>query len=674
MWSCRATYTAVIRRKEGGVNKRISRIPWTAALCAWLVSGCPAFAIWLDSEGTPVTANIIVIGLQQPTGLYYDPETDLIYVAEQGANRISAVKDREAVPIFEEALSMRHAPVFIYAEDPPPREEQKTHIVPILPSSVAFDERGYMYISEDNPEGGRILQIARLKTGHYVAREISTPYMHGEHGYTSMATDSHGRIFATARMASTNSIFSFGSGIMRDEENTWWMIDQGPFADFSNIAVSPGGDTVVLAEKRNADMSWYDTESQQMIASIDVLEGVRFVTLLYDGTTVAAIERADGNWGVVEIDPLARKMRDWAGDLREVGGITAHPTRREVFVSLKEEGKILRLMRPPEGEGSGISKLAELTHSYSLREALPPSDWPEFFKSFVEGLDLIRTVNHFEPRRNVMPGEARVPMTMQEFSEAVPVVAGLLKATLISPPEDEPDPIEQVCFVLFYPNKNTLADEKRAPNISLFAIRRKSGATRYSDFMTGAAGKLLREDMDIEEVPDIVVSFPSGYYSLKSAEAGHGQLRVFYLGLGMGPDYWMDVDRFEPSASSMIVEKRDEKRIEYALEPYPESVNAGRHTILVAGVAPRKTVWFELGKSAVRWNVITSGTPLPRFRHTMTIDDLKRSGMQLTKHHAQANKRVLDKDIAMLQRKIILHAATRWKKNNLLKPEPPSGE
>lgn len=637
------------------------------------VGGLRVQAIWLDSQGLPVTANIVVVGLDRPAGLFYDAPSDLLYVTEQGGDRISVVKDREAVTVITEAYNMRRAPEMIYRDGTPWKKTQDTHITPIRPCAVAFDTRGLLYVAEDNLQGGRVLQFGRIEGNHLVAREIPTPYMHGEHGYTSMATDQRGRLFATARMATTNSIFSFGSVIMRDDDGSWWMIDQGPFADFSNAAVSPEGDTLVVAEKRNADLSWYDTRTHQLIAGIDVLEGIRFVTLLADGTTVAAIERANGNWGIVEIDPMARKMKDWAGDLTEIGGLAAHPSRREVYVSLKEEGKIIRFMRSSEDEQAPLSKLVELTHSYNLREALPPEHWPAFFQPFVEGLDLVRCVNQFQARRDVAAGETRVPMTMQEFSEAVPVVAGRLKAELISDPADEPDPIEEIGFVLFYPNRNTLAEDKRAPNVSLFVARHKSGKLATSDFMTGAAGKLLREDMDLDEVPDIIVSFPSGYYATKTAEAGHGQLRVYFLGLGLGPDYWLDIDRFDPSQSALLVEKSEDERVEYALSAFPETDAAGRHSVLVAGVAPRKTVWYEMGKSAVRWNVITSGTPMPRFRHTMTIDDLKQSGMTLTKDHASANKRVLDKDIAMLQRKIILHAATRWRKNHLLVSEPPPG-
>ncbi len=620
-------------------------------------------AVWLDSEGSPVTANIIVIGLNEPQGLLYDDALETLFVAEQGANRIVAVKDRVVVPIASQTLMMNKAYYVMYG-DGSKKPGPRTHLYLNKPSGIVFDSQGMMYVSEYNPEGGRLIQFSNIEENQMVAHEIKSPYMRSSHGYTGMSIDPRDRLYVSAVAMQTNSLFSFGSVIMKDNSDTWWMIDSGPFAEFSNVAVAPDGHTIAVAEMRNGDLSWYDTHSRQLVANIDVIEGIRHIALLSDGTTIATIERANGNWGVVEVDPLARRMKDWAGDLPRIGGLAVHPTKREVFISLVDDGKVMRLMRYGEKKAISRNKLMELSHTYRLKEALPPHEWPEFFKKFIEKLDVVRTVNKYG-MRTADADDARPTLTINEFSEALPVVAGKMKATLIGMPDQEPDPIEEVAFALFYPNQNTVAEQEPAPGISLFSVKHRSGKIKASNPMPGPSGK-LHEGMKLEDMPDMIVYLPNGHYSTKSTQTGHGQLRVFYLGMGLGPDYWLDIDRYKPEESFMIVERRDGSKVKYALTPYEERLEAGRHSILVAGVTPHQTEWFELGKGAIRWNLIKEEMKAPRFRHTMTMDDLKKSGLQLSGQRSRAQAEIVDESISELQRRIILRSATRWKTANFL--------
>ncbi|MFH0880042.1 MAG: hypothetical protein V2A34_10050 [Lentisphaerota bacterium] len=614
----------------------------------------------LEPSKELLSAEVVAVGLQGPLGMAVDPKSSSIYVAESVGNRIVRLADKASVPVITGGFKINDAiPAWAFSSE----RTLEFWTAPDFrkPAGLAFDVKGNLYVAEGGA-GGRLLCFESFRDGAALARVLPTPWIETTYGYDSVHVDPGGRLFATSQDADRGAILAFGSVMMRETDGNWWLVDYGPFSEFSNIAVSPGGETMVVGEYRTADINWYDVTRQVEIGTMKSVEGLRHVVLLPDGTTLVSLSREDGTWSIIEVDPLAHTMWEWAGGLSEIGGLMAHPDNGDVYVSLVKEGKIMRFHRlKPVPARNNMNKLADLTQTFELEKALPPKDWPAFFRDFIERLGVVKAVDqHTADDPASKSTLSKVALTVGEFSSVVPVVAAKMKAHLLSPSELEPDPIVEVSILLFYPNKSTLTQGTIAPSISLFRALHKSGRVERTRFMPNRAGEQLDENMNWDRMPEVLVSFPSGYYAAETGLSEEGLVRTYFLGMGLGPDYWIDINRLHFDKSRMRVEKEFGQKLEYALEPFTPGMKGGGESVLVAGVKSVEMGWYGVGAVPILWNFI-NGDPKPiKFKHGIRLADM--DGLQLPTEAATAasyQKKLTKEEIGMY-RKLVLRATTRW--------------
>ncbi len=639
------------------------RLALAAALAGALLAPVHTGGLRLEPSGELLSAEVIAAGLKYPAGLAADPRSDLLFVAESGANRISVIRKKTFEPVLSDQFTVsRDLPAWAYTAQ---RDEAFWLRAALRkPVGLAFDNDGRLFVAEAD-KGGRLLCFEPLRDGLQLAHAIPTPWLDTSYGFTSVAVDSTGRVFVTTREADPKAVLVFGSIAVRESNGNWWLVDHGPFADFSNVAITRNGGTLVVGEHRSADVSWYDVDRQIELGTMPRIDGVRHVAVLPDGTTLASLSREDGTWSVAEIDPLNHNVAEWVGQLGEIGGLYVHPESGDVFVSLAREGKILRLRRLGENTWRDEEKMRQLTKAFALEKALPPKEWPEFFRKFIQTLDVIQAVN--QPVVNQVPTPGGSPvmcMTMTEFASAVPVVAAKVKARLLSPPEIEPDPIEEISFVLFYPNQSVVTHKTAAPSVSLFRVKHKSGRVARTRFMPNKSGRALTEDMDWDEMPEVLVSFPSGYLAAESGLTEEGLIRVYFLGMGLGPDYWINLHRLQEDKNHMLVEKLGGRKVEYALEPFTEG-GEKNPTVLVAGLKIFDKGWLNLGPYPVTWSLVSNEDKPLKFKHGVKLAELTPDKIRTEPLLAQSYERELTKDEISIYRRLILRAATRWSKQGL---------
>ena len=634
---------------------------------AFLPVSSPALRIEPSKE--LLLAEVIASGLKGPAGMAMDPTAKQLYVAEREGNCISAIRDRRAIPVLVDQFTISDF-IDVWALSKERTVQFWTQPTFRRPASISFDKKGYLYVAESG-KGGRVLQFEPLHDGQGLAHAVATPWVETTYGFTSIAVDREGRLFLTTQDADGRFILANGSVCVREKDNNWMMVDFGPFAEFSNVAITPSGDIMAVGEYRTAGVSWYDTERQMEIGTIDNVKGIRHLAIMPDGTTLGSLIREDGSWSVVEIDPIDKNILEWVGGLTEIGGLYADPQSGEVFVSLLTEGKIMRIRRMNANAQVRQDKLKLLTLSFELDKALPPKEWPEFFRKFIEKLGVVQAVD----KRGNGPLEARgtgatpVQMTMKDFAMAVPVVAGKVKATLLSPPELEKDPIEEISFVLFYPNQSMVTKQTIAPSISLLKVKHRSGRIAQTRFMPNRAGQPLTEEMPWNDMPEILVSFPSGYFAKDTGMSEEGLIRVYFLGMGLGPDYWIDINRLHQEKSHMLVENIMGTKVEYSLEPYSESLQAGGKSILVAGIKTVEQGWFKIGVVPILWNIINDEERPFNFKHGIKLPEFKNTEVAIEPTIADvpvitsSTEKPRPAEIAVC-RKLILRAATRWSSSN----------
>ncbi|NCC51860.1 MAG: hypothetical protein EOM20_11665 [Spartobacteria bacterium] len=663
---------------------------WARGIVLWALFAAGVDAgLRLESSDTPMAIETIATGLSAPGGMAVHPETGDLFVAERTAERISVIRNRKAVPILSGPLTIStNLPLWVLAGG----QETITNAYLHKPIDVAFDSKGHLYVAE-SAEYGRLLEFTGINSNKVSARVVITPWFNMTYGYTSIAVATNDRLFTTAQHASSRTI-TMGSVLTRSPEGLWQLVDFGPFAEFVNVAINADGSWLAVGERRRGDVSWYDVDREIEISSADHLEGIRHLALQPDGTALASLARQDGTWSLMVLDPVAGTMRELAGGLNDIGGICVNPRTSDIYISLSWKGEIMRLHRlQPYDDFNEDEMLHRIERKFEFEQILPPKEWPAFFKKFVEKLDVIETIN---PKMTKLPslggslarnaegtgsgsGKGRdgygrgsqihlgtmgyagkEPMTMNEFAAAVPVVAGKVKTRLLSDPKLEPDPIEEVSFVLLYPNQTMVTRQSAAPSVSLIRVQHTSGHVSKTRFMPNRDGNALRDDMDEGDLPDVLVSFPSGFITPKSKQASEGLVSVYFCGMGLGSDYWIDINRLFPETSRMVVEKNNGDRIQYSVEPYEEDQRAGGQSVLVGMGTPPPGGWYTFNEYPALWSVSDAEQVSLKTKHWVGVLSAPAQNIRDRASFGEVYTGELTQEEINLRRKIVLRAATRW--------------
>lgn len=644
--------------------KRSRVIIWclVALGTVWSLPSHHASGLRVEPYRDLLAVELVVRGLNEPSGMAIEPASGLLHVAEKGGQRISIVHERSIVPLIEGDAFQISQTIPNWAIRDDRSVEEWTQPGLRAPADIAFDVHGRMWVAESGRRG-RLLRFEPVEDDFAFAQTIVSPWLDDYLGYTGVEVDQHGRVYTTMQRPAGAGVLSFGRVAMREPDGEWYLVDYGPFAEFSNVQLSQDEGTLVFAEHRSADMTWYDVDRQLLYAAMERVSGVRHVAMLPDGTTLASMERADGTWSLVEVDPRYGRIWEWAGGLGRIGGLAAAPEEGDggVYVALADEGSIMKVFRVGDPSAHDEDRLGHLLQAFEMEHALPPKEWPDFFREFIERLGMVDAVDHV--MSSLTPVErsmSTVPMTIDEFTTAIPVVAAKLKATLISPPEFEPDPITELSFVIFFPNRTIHTRQSIAPSISLFRAEHKSGRVVRTRFLPTENGHPLTEDLNWDDLPEVLVSFPSGYHAQQTGLSEEGLLRTYFLGMGLGTDYWIDVHRADKNRSVMMVEQRDGTKLEYTLETYAERPEAGGETVLVAGLTDVEKGWPHIGSTPVVWNMVHGETP------PLNVRNMKKMDQSLWQHIpnrpavGEVRDRRLPREEISFRRAIILRAATRW--------------
>jgi hypothetical protein len=635
---------------------------WLGVLVVW-VTVPAAWALRLDPYGELLAVEVMADGLQEPVGMAVDPVSDVLFVAERQAGQIAQIRYRVAIPMVTNGFTVEAVPLNWAISSQRPEEQWRAGALQ-KPETIHFGPDGRLYVAERGG-GGRLLRFNRMEDQFVGAELLISPWLETSLGYNGVAVDASGQVLAGMQRATDNPVLPFGRILMRDGRQDWFLVDYGPFADFSPLAMSPDRRTLVFAEHRTGDVTWYDISRQMLFAVMERVQGVRHVAVEASGRTIASVQHRDGTWSIIQVDPLHGRLWEWVGGLSEVGGLTAHPENGDVYVSLVEEGKVLRVYHlEPQAQVDEMDELETLLLRFEMEHALAPREWPDFFRSFIEHLDMVDAVDHMIQSRARWKSAVggKVPMSVEEFASAIPVVAAKVQARLLSPSVLEPDPIEELNFVLFFPNQSVQTRQTVAPSISLLQARRRSGKEIRTQFMPNEHGAPLTEDLDWDDLPEVLISFPTGYHARRTSAADEDLVRVYFLGMGLGPDYWIDVHRDDPAQSKMVIEDPFGPDLEYALDLLPERASAGGKSLLVAGLTEIDKGWEFIGKKPVMWSLVLDEETVLKTRN---MDRMQREAWHQLSRPAQPakvdeNEPLPDEELTF-RRALVLRAASRWR-------------
>jgi hypothetical protein len=577
------------------------------------------------------TASVFAAGLQSPDGLARHPVSGEIFVSEETSGRISAWRNgRWEVVIADHS--------FVVEEDMPAWAVTSSRplaswLVPRLrsPEGISFTAEGHLLVAEDSPNG-RILEFRPDEQGRFPqARVIPVPWAQPGYAWEQVIAARDGRIFLSGASAEAGPGVFFGTVLMRDPAGEWWVVDYGPFASFTGLALSADEDVLVTAEEVGGAVSWWDTRRQEEIGHTeDVLPRVESVVVLSDGTILAAQESTTPMGaalaaGTEQSGRIVRIFPD-SGAVEEIAA-KAGPLESLLF----DPSGGGRLLATEDGAGRVLEWAADWTwlphdaltravHTREVRRGRGPKQWPEFLKGFVAELG-IQPVE--EDARLPMPlapapgAEAALrPMTLNQFAEKVPFVAG--KVTVERPvgPVGK-DPVEEVCFVLFYPNHSVRSPERSSPSLSLFAARHRSGRVERSRELTGyqahrfTAGSTAA--LAAESSP-AQVFLPLATGNVQPERDGT-RVALSFLGADIVDDYLLALTVGDRDAGHLTLRGRKGVQEQYDIT-FVERDDEGRlrRNLVVAGMerfTAHNFGWYKLGGAMSPTLLTLSPTEVP---------------------------------------------------------------
>lgn len=625
-------------------------------LCG-LTGGLAAFAYTYTPSADIYSSEVIATGFTDPVAITRHPDGDLL-VSEKGLHRVSRVHQRSVYPFLQTQFEVS-GDVSIRAQRKGLPQDFWIRHQFNTPADLDINENGEMLVAE-SAAGGRLLQFEPFTDEAGLARVLSTPWMDAERGIVQVASGPEGYL-AIASVNQRLPHMPSGAVAVRRPDGEWLLVDHGPFASFSSLAIDRRTGVLLVCEEREGSMTWYDIHREMEIHHIENVKGVRQAIILSSGETIASIEHPDGTWSVIEVDPLQKSFHECRGGLSRIGGLFASREAPEFYIALRDEGLILRMERVnTTGEVIG-NRTVELKKKFEMTHYLAPREWPEFFKAFVKKLGLIEPVDDTEAALDGAGSDSRGrAMTMGRFSQSVPMVAAKMRATLIS--GEDPDPLTEVSFVLFNPNRSTVTKNTIAPSISLFRAVSRDGKNYRTRFLPNGNGQPVSELLSWSELPDMLVSFPAGYYAKPTATDDPNMLRVYFLGVGLGPDYWFTIPRDNLHASELRVEKTDGTRLIYQLEPYQDQGEGELESVLVAGLTRISSEWVEIGRGPVRSYIVHEGASQASFRHMPRVKELFPDMQAMTDEFFgdSSDSWELDSEEIDFRRSVIVRSATRW--------------
>lgn len=605
----------------------------------------------------PVANEVVADGLMDPAGLAVCPISKRLFVAERGADRISVVHAHQAVPVLVSGHFMINGWAGPYDEvrelNSEKLQEPRFH----TPQSLAFDGEGRLFVGESGPDA-RLLRFEPVGDGLAMARLIQTPWQGQGVAYDHLAVDESGVLYCSTRKGNKGGLTA-GSVVARDVNDRWALVDYGPFSLCGGVAVHPNGTLMVALDDKRNELVWYDAERGLELGSTEMPGKAKFAAILPDGNAVVAAQMNDQSWSLVEVQPAQGKLMEWVGGLGRIGGLHVNPLNGDIYVSLPDSGRIMRF-RSLADEPRDENAVDRLLHVFEIEKALPPKDWPEFFREFIENLGVISTV---DGAGGAGSGAGRNGMSIDEFTDQIPVIAGKFSCRLVSPPELDPDPIEELSFVLLCPNRNMRMKGGVSPSVSLFHAVRRSGRVSQTHFLPGAGAGMLSDDMDWRNLPDVVVSLPAGYSAGYNPMTAPGLLRVYFMGMGLGPDYWIDVNRKDVEQNALVVENPDGTRIHYRLDPHKESFRAGGSSVLMAGLQGVRHSWRLLDRGCILNHIAGTGDlPLKTRSLELMAKNLQHLGQPVPKQLQACLPQDTDKASprTAFQGRVLVRAVTRW--------------
>jgi sugar lactone lactonase YvrE len=587
----------------------MSRTFWPA--CGVAVCCCSAWASPTVTEPEPAAEAIVfdrqvyATGLQSPDGLALHPASGELYVTEETAGRISVIRAGHAVPVAGPVLRVNpDLPDWLMTADKPAAFWQNGKLS--SPEGIAFGSDGTLYVVEDTPRG-RVLSFTPSAAGAYGnATVLPVPHLGEAYAWESIALARDGRVFLAGASHEAQTGWSSSCVLSRDTTQGWWMVDHGPFASFSALALSSEEEVLVAGDEALGGITWWDVNRQQEIQTLSQeLGAIEGLAVLPDGSLVVAQENVvvpespqKSGGRLLRIDPASGTRTIIAEGLGSLESVVCDERTGRLYVSEDSTGRIL-CFTPRQPLPRRQELLQVVRRSGEARRGLPPRQTPDFLKHFMKkvGVELVDQGQAggaaTGARGQGSLAEGIPPLTLEELGQRIPLVAGRVQVEEL---EGVEDPITEISFINLFPNQMTRTDNRSAPSLCLFSAKHRSGKVDRSQILGGFQARKLSPDGATEMLnAEALLMLPLATCSAVESDNGV-TVAMTFLGL----------DRFEDCFLTLNYGRRNEAyfsvagpQLRVARARFAETRVDGREVVNFAmtGVRPRRAedaTWMRI--------------------------------------------------------------------------------
>ena len=578
-------------------------------------------------------AFVLADGLTSPDGLVLHPDSRELYVAEEDIGRISVIRDGKALPVIdgEITVALDDLPAWALTRTRPRSYWEHNRLR--SPEGLAFSDEGHLLVTEDIP-GGRLLEFIPDTEGNFsIAKPIPIPWLSKPYAWENVKVGKNGTLYVSGSTAEYGPGLYFGTVLSRDTSGNWWVVDYGPFASFAALGLSKDEDILLVSEEVSGHIVWWDTVQHVEIGAIDeMLPNVESVSVLPDGS-ILALQESQMKLGdqlkghdvrampgrLLRINPITYEIAPYAEGFEVIETVLVDEKTGKIYVTEDNRGRILEL-RPNTPFDDSDYLLTRAQYTREVTDGRAPRRWPKFLKSFVEELG-VKTEDETPGVEKDAEGrllkQKGQEFTLEEFADRIPLVAGRLKAT----PKNvsSSDPIEEIRFLMLYPNIAITGNKYATPSLSLFAAMHKSGEVTRSKMITG----LSEASYDIYEGRQTTRENPGALFLPLGNVAVHPmgrdvQMALSFMGVEMFDDYFMQLETGREDKGVLTVNPRADgsPNDTYDLE-FVEKDIAGNteRNLIVAGLNRMRVNdygWYKIGNAPVS-SLLSMNSTIPWF-------------------------------------------------------------
>lgn len=605
--------------------RRIGKLTgWVAAAC-WLAAG---------GVGAEPTGNIrddyavktLARGLKTPDGIAIHPSSGEIYLTEKEAGRVSVIRNGQPVPVLSTGWSMVEAvPNWAITQNMTRQVWSETRLR--NPGGLAFGTNGHLYVVEDAPMG-RLLEFMPDANGQFSkAKAVPIPWLDRGYAWQDLKVARDGRMVVVGNVAGGPGEPKFGVVLQRDPSSgDWWVVDYGPFVEFSSVCFSKKQDILAVAERPEGGLAWWDIMRHLPIGTANqITPGTDLdgLALLKDGAFVLGEQATANKPGQLSrLDPLDGSIVAIAQNFGALGSVIFDDAENRLLATDAKSGVLIECRPKDNAVVADAYLLQRSLEGYEMAQGFTPRSSPAFLMNFFAKAGVSVTTKskggqgaQFEGKKDI--GRMAVQFTLKDFASKIPLVAGRLRTTA---PEasGEADPVVQLDFVLLFPGRAVISGGSSTPSLSFFAVKRKSGKMEQT--------RQLFSNMNVTEVSEDADAWRSWtdnaslYVPLVSCgiQKGEGGVHVnlVFLGLGVYDDYYVNLFSGEEDRGTLIVENDDGERFTYDTTFKEVVQDTEVRNLVVAGFDPQGTAgigWLNIGQWPVGASVGLGEMDIGRF-------------------------------------------------------------